>query len=785
MKKQIIGLTLLGVAVVVACSPAASNTQGIRGLTAPVTITRDQWGVPHIRAKTDLDAFYAQGFVHAQDRLWQMELNRRTGAGRLSEILGAAALEQDKFLRTWGFYRAAEASYPALEPRTKAILEAYAAGVNAVIAQGNLPIEFSLLGVKPEPWKVTDSLVWAKMLAFNLSSNWDEELENSRLVARVGITAFNAMKPEYTKPYPTILRLEDYKGKLNIAGLEPPPRAPATLSAALTATMQSVQKISQSLRDQYGLGYEDGLGSNNWVVSGSRTESGKPLLANDPHLSFSAPSLWYLADIKGDAVSSIGATLPGVPGVVLGRNEKIAWGATNTAPDTQDLFLLEVKDGAYKTPSGMVKLETREEIIKVAGREEKLTVRSTAYGPIISDLGAVGVRLPETQALALRYVALEPNDTTLDSFIGFNYAKNWDEFKTALRRYITPQQNFVYADDAGNIGYYAPGKIPIRNWDGRFPAEAAKGANWSGYVPFEDLPNVQNPREGFIVTANNRTLPFGAAQTELSTYTEGYRAQRIRELILETPKHTIATMRAAQNDTESIVARDLLPGLLALTPRSEAAKRLQAEARAWDLKANLDSTGTTAFAFYYRELTKILEDETGIKYTDRPTFLIPALTQGSPYCDDKRTPVTETCATFMQNALETGAAALEKQLGSNPAEWTWRKIHIAQFPALIGSNPTIGFFVNRSIATNGSRLSVNVGNYNQDNFTQRAGASFRSIIDFSSLNKSRYIHPMGQSGDPFSSLYDNLLPLWRDGADIAMSQASSDWGGGVVLELKP
>lgn len=784
MKKRIV-VALLGVAALIACSPAALNTAGIKGLTAPISIQKDQWGVPHIRAKTDLDAFYALGFVHAQDRLWQMELSRRIGAGRLSEILGAAALDQDKFLRTWGFYRAAENSYASLEPRSKTVLEAYAAGVNAVIAQGNLPLEFGLLGAKPEPWKPADSLVWSKMLAFNLSSNWSSELENAQIASKLGMAGFNAVKPEYSKPYPSILRLDDYKGKLNMAGLEPPRSKPAVISAALSTAMQSVEATAKTLREHYGVGYENGLGSNNWVVSGSRTESGKPLLANDPHLGFQAPSLWYLADIKGDTISAIGATLPGVPGVVLGRNEKIAWGATNTAPDTQDLFLLEIKDGAYKTPSGMVKLETREEIFKVGGKEEKLTIRSSAYGPIISDLALVGAKLPENQALALRFVALEPNDTTLDAFLGFNYAKNWDDFKTAMRRYITPQQNFVYADDAGNIGYFAPGKIPIRNWDGRFPASASSGANWSGYVAFEDLPSVLNPREGFIVTANNRVLPFGAAQTEFSTYTEGYRAQRIRELILENPKHTVATMRAVQADNESLVSRELIPGLLALTPKSEAARRLQTEVRNWDNKANLDSTGATAFAFYYRELTRVLEDELGNKYFDEPNFLIAAFTQGSPYCDDRRTPALETCTVVMQNALENGAAALEKQLGSIPAEWTWRKIHIAQFNATIGSNPTIGFFVNRRIASNGSRLTVNVGNYSQEDFIQRAGPSFRSIMDFSNLNSSRFIHPMGQSGDPFSKMYDNLLPLWRDGLDIPMSQAPSDWGTGTSFELRP
>ncbi len=785
MKKRILSAALLGIAAFIACSPAALNPQGLQGLTSSVSITKDQWGVPHIRAKTDLDAFYAQGFIHAQDRLWQMELNRRIGAGRLSEILGSSALEQDKFLRTWGFYKAAETAYPALEPRSKATLEAYAAGVNAFITQGNYPIEFGLLGVKPEPWKPTDSLVWAKMLAFDLSGNWGDELENLMLVKKLGVAGYNALKPEYAKPYPTIVRLEDYKGKITLPNLEGTPKQSMQLSVTLENAMQHVQKIAKGLYEELGIGFQKGLGSNNWVISGSRTASGKPLLANDPHLSFQAPSLWYLADLKGNELSVIGASLPGVPGVVLGRNEHIAWGATNTAPDTQDLFLLEIENGAYKTPNGNVQLQTREEIIKVAGKEEKFNIRSSEYGPIISDLGLVKTELPNNQAFALRFVALEPNDTTLDAFLGFNYAKNWDEFKTALRRYVTPQQNFVYADTAGNIGYYAPGKIPTRNWDSNFPAEASKGHNWTGYYNFADLPNVLNPREGFIVTANNRTLPFTATIPEFSTYNEGYRAQRIRELILENNQHTIATMRAAQADTYSVVARELVPSLLALKPQSEATQRLQNAIRNWDFKANLESTGATAFAYYYRELTKVLTDELEQPYWNEPTFIIPAFTKGSPYCDNKNTPNLEICNTIMQNALENGATALEQQLGSNVGNWTWRKQHIAQFNALIGSNPTIGFFVNRSIATNGSLQTVNVGGYNQDTFRQRSGPSFRSIIDFSSLNSSRYIHPMGQSGDPFSRNYNNLLPLWRDGQDIPMSQASSDWGSGVVLELKP
>ncbi len=786
MRRKLLGLALLGAACLVACAPGANGT--IMGLQGSVTITRDASGVPHIRADHDLDAIYALGFAHAQDRLWQMELNRRIGAGRLSEVLGSAALGQDKFLRTWGFYRAAEAAIPALEPRSLAVLEAYAAGVNARMGQGNLPLEFTLLGYKPEPWKIADSLVWSKMLAYDLSANWSDELENTQVAAKIGMAGLLAVKRDYPVGQPTILRLEDYRGALSLPGLEPvlPTTAAKTLSAAPVSdlTVNALARVRQLQISLPISGLEKGMGSNNWVIGGSRTVSGKPLLANDPHLGLSAPSLWYLADIRGDTLSSIGATLPGLPAVVIGRNERIGWGVTNTAPDTQDLFTLDLKGGAFQTPSGPVKLESRVETIKVGSQTVQYTVRvAPGYGPVISDLG--GAASDDGQAVALRYVSLEPGDTTLDAFLGFNYAHNWEDFRTAARRLVAPQQNFVYADVDGNIGYVAPGKIPIRDWNGSLPASASAGQNWRGYYRFEDLPQVFNPREGFIVTANNRTLPQGAVLPEFSTYNEPYRAKRIRERILERPKHDAQSMASIQADTLSIPARDLLPSLLTLRPQSLAALRLQTAVRGWDLRADLRSTGATAFAFYYNELTRIIEDETGIAHFNEPVLIIPGLRDNSSYCDDVRTPAKESCAAFMSAALERGAAKLEAKLGSDPVAWNWERLHVAQFNALLGTAPIIGPMLNRQIPTSGSILTVNVGNYDQDSFVQKTGPSYREILDFDALDASRFIHPMGQSGDPLSRHYDDFLRTWRDGETIPMSQNRADWGQTETQILNP
>jgi penicillin amidase len=780
---RLIGLVVLGAAALAACAPSAGRSTGFAGLTGAATITRDVWGVPHIRANTDLDAVYALGYAHAQDRLWQMELNRRVGAGRLSEILGRAALNQDRFLRTWGFYRAAQAALPSLEPRTLEYLRAYAAGVNAFISAGNLPLEFTLTGAKPEPWQPADSIVWAKMLAYDLSANWRDELENAGVVAKIGLEGLRALKPDYPRSGPTVVRLEDYAGAVNLPGLEGPRTEALTLSEVTRQALERVDAIARSLPSS---GFDRDKGSNNWVVAGSRTVSGKPLLANDPHLDFSAPSLWYLADVKGGALSAIGATLPGLPAVVLGRNERVAWGATNVAPDTQDLFTLDLKDGAFQTPAGPVKLETRVETIKVGAGEEKITVRTApGYGPVISDIG--NTPNDNGRAVALRYVSLEPGDTTLDAFIGFNLAGNGAEFVQAARRYIAPQQNFVYADLNGTIGYIAPGKIPVRDWNGLLPASAAAGQNWRGYRAFEDLPQVVNPREGFIVTANNRTLPHQAAQAEYSTYTEPYRAQRIRERLLENPRQTVDSMKDIQADTLSVVARDLVPDLLALTPRSDAARRLQATVRGWDLRADLRSTGATAFAFYYRELTRIVSDELGadFKYFNEPVFLISALRDNSRFCLDAGDASVKSCADFRARALERGALALEAKLGSDPVQWRWERLHVALFDAVLGAAPIVGPLFNRELPTNGSILTVNVGAYNQDTFVQRSGPSYRAVYDLNALDASQYMHPMGQSGDVLSKHYDDFLRPWRDGQTIPMSQRAGDWGATTVTTLQP
>jgi penicillin amidase len=801
-------LLLLGLLLLVSCVPV-NQVQQVQGLLGPVNITFDRWGVPHIRAQaSDMDVFFAQGYVHARDRLFQMELGRRAAQGRLSEILGSGAIEQDRFFRTWGFYRAAQASLPNHAEFTRRALEAYAAGVNQFMREGNLPFAFALLGFTPEPWTPADTVAWGKLQSYDLGQVWQDEIDNTFILSKVGVEGFNNLRADYPQDWPTILQPGDLRsvderagndssvvkrgGNLGVdaepMGSEVPRHTllPQTLLVALQGVARFSERLSIAPQNP-------DQGSNNWVLSGARTTTGKPMLANDPHLRLQNPALWYIADLRGPSYHAIGATIPGVPGVFLGRNDRVAWGATNVRPDVMDLFVLDLEGQSYRTPTGLVPLRLRQETIQVrGGNSVTLTVRESEYGPIISDLGQAFLRPGLTagtaiatagQAVAVRWTGLEPQDTTLDAYLGMNRARNAEEFRQALRRYVAPMQNFVYADVEGNIGYFAPGWIPIRDWDGRFPASASKGQQWKGYVAFERLPQVANPREGFVSSANNRVLPHGGP--DISSYTtEVFRAQRIRELILATPKASLEDMARWQGDTYSLIAREMLPGLLALQPQSEAARRLQNAVRGWDLRAELDSVGATAFAFYYREISRMLEDELGLRYPPVPYTFVKTLREDGRWCKNASAGI-QNCAQFMAQALEKAGAELERRLGPDPSQWRWERLHQATLNSTLASTPLIGGLFNRTIPTPGSMHTVNVANYNQDTFLHTSGASLRTLFDLADLDKSLIVYPMGQSADVFSPHFDDLLWLWRDRQYIPLSTRPADWVRTWTLELRP
>lgn len=741
-----------------------AGTLKLQGLTGEVRINWDSHGVPHIKAaSSDLDAIFALGYVHAQDRIWQMDFQRRVAAGRLSEVIGESVLPQDKFLRTWGFYRAAEQAYPALSDRSKQIVQAYTGGVNAYLATKKLPLEFTLLGYQPEPWTAIDTLSWQKMMAFDLGGNWDDEILAALVRNKLGEEGLKQFFPPIPSTDPTILNKAELQ-KTNLYREPAATESPVTLSHPTLKGLMALKDIQASL----GMQKVPDKGSNNWVVAGSRSATGKPLLADDPHLSLSAPALWYLAEIQGPTLHAIGGTIPGLPAVVIGRNDRISWAVTNTNPDVQDLFI---------EPEG-TPLTEREETIKVKGKPDvKITVRESKHGPIISDINEQAKSLG--QVVSLKWTALQPADTTLDAFIGLNYAQNWQEFTGALKLYISPTQNFLYADVDGNIGYYAPGKIPLRDgWDGSEPVSGSK--DWKGFIPFEQLPHVYNPEKGYIATANERPVPEGylypLGADEL--FATRYRKARIVELLEATPKHTVDSFKAIQHDSYSLLWQDLKPYLLATEPRSEAARQALDTLKSWDGFQKKESIGSTVFAAWYKQLTYMIQDELPTeKERKHPYFVLGQLQNDGMFC---KGPDSKNCAEYLSLSLDRAVQDLKGRLGEDQSTWEWGRLHKAYSAHVFKDNPQVGWLFNRFTPTDGGLYTVNVGTYDQEHYLQTHGASYRQIVDLANMDNSLFVFSLGQSGNVFSAHYNDLSPLWRDGELIPMK--SFDGGQSLILQ---
>ncbi len=760
--------------------PLVSGTVQVGGTDGPIEIIRDAEGVPHIYATTDHDAFYGLGYVHAQDRLWQMEMQRRIGAGRLSEILGEATLSIDKFQRTLGYYRAAQADLKIIEARSRQALEAYAAGVNQWLSEGHtLPPEFVLLGVQPTPWQPVDSLVWQKMMSWDLGGNYDVELLSQQLAQAVGPERTAQLLPGYPA-----------EGVSVLAGLEFDSQAAASLLS-----------IDRLLETGFGHGGRE-AGSNNWVVAGSRTATGLPLLADDPHLGTSIPSIWYLAELQGETLHVVGATFPGLPAVVIGHNERVAWGVTNMGPDVQDLYverLNPANPNQYAVDGSWQDLQVVEEMIEVDGKEEPLrwAARSTRHGPLISDVSDTGV------PLALQWTALQPGDTTIDAFISGNYADNWTEFVAALEKFVTPSQNFVYADVDGNIGYYAPGRIPIRaeGHAGRAPVPGWNSAyEWQGFVPFAELPQLYNPPQGYIATANNRVVDDSYPYLLGTDWAPPYRAERIVEL-LEQPareggKLTLADMLAMQADQTSTQVRVLLPFLLKTPPQNERQEAAIELLRTFDGEMRRDSAAAALYQAWMIHLERALfEDDLRASLFEEmstranPIFLTnilndPAL--GAVWCDKVLTAPVESCTDTAQHALDAALDDLSARMGETMSDWRWDRIHLTQYPHNPFSEVDLlkGIF-HRSIANGGDRYTVNVAPVQlAEPYLQNNSPGYRQVVDLADFNNSRFMITTGQSGNVLSEHYDNLIRRHRDVEYLPMSFGRAQVSGTRLL-LQP
>ena len=789
--------------------PLINGEIQLGGLDAPIDIYRDSMGIPHIYATTTNDLFFTQGYVHAQERFWQMDAWRHIGSGRLSEMFGSGQVETDAFLRTLGWRQTAEAEWEQFKPESKTILESYAEGVNAYLKDHDgtaLSMEYAVLGLlspdyEVEPWIPVHSLTWGKAMAWDLGGNMGKEIERAVLLKSLSPDQVELLFPDYPEDHPTIV---------NLLAAESADASNQTInSSTAEAPMDLLHSIERNtaLLDPLLGPWSTGIGSNSWAVSGDLTSSGMPLLANDPHLGIQMPSIWFQVGLhcveKSDACpfEVAGFSFAGVPGVIIGHTDRIAWGMTNLGPDVMDLFIERVNPenpDQYEVNGKWVDFETREEVIRVAGGEPvTITVRSTRHGPVISgDYGPLkdqgdpddpefepfrdraGIELPEQYVISLAWTALTPS-TPFEAIWGFNTAKDWEDFRAAARTFHVPAQNLLYADVDGNIGYQMPGDIPIRrNGDGTLPVPGwTDDYEWTGFIPFEEQPYSFNPPEGFIVTANNRVPPADYPYLITADWDYGYRAERITELIESAPgKIDIPYIQVMQGDGKDLGAMALLPvwekiDFKAGTPNQAYALDLMEN---WDYQNSADSKAAAVYQWFWWNLVQnTLNDDLPERYQadggDR-NFEILRLLVADPenyYWDDKSTPeVVETRDEVYITSLTETVEQLQKDYGSDPAEWpSWGELHTATF-----RNSTLGesgvgliedLFNRGPYETGGGKSIVNATGWDIGvSFEVDWLPSMRMIVDLGDLNNSKTVHTTGQSGHAYHEHYEDMASPW-------------------------
>ncbi|WP_235062839.1 penicillin acylase family protein [Paramagnetospirillum caucaseum] len=736
----LLGLSALFV-VAMGSLPRIDGRHPVSGIHLKTTITRDSVGIPTIVAETRHDAYFTMGWVHAQDRMWQMEAQRRLGAGRLAEVVGEPGLASDRYMRTLGLYRAAERSLGALSEQTRSALQSYADGVNAWMAYNihRLPPEFTILGLRPEPWTPADSMVWQKIMAMTLTGNWHDDILRAQLARRMEPKRLAELFPAY------------------------PADAPVTLSA----------EGGKALLDSMPDSMRPTPASNVWVVAGSRTKSGKPLLAGDPHLAFRAPILWYLAELEAPGLKLAGATVPGLPFHLIGHNGRIAWSFTATQADTVDLFVEKLAgDGAYRAADGNRPFLIRTETIRVKGKpDEVLNVRETRHGPVISDLLAQDIA-GKDEVIALSATALGHGDTSVQALLLLNQATDWGGFTKAVREVQAPVLNVAYADTSGNTGFFTAGRIPVRkSGNGTVPVRGWTGeGDWTGWVPAAKLPQSLNPKSGVMVNANNKVAGDKYPYLISATWAEGYRAARIRDLLGERRDLTMDDMMAIQADSVSLQAvelKDLLTGIEFKDQRSrEAAQRIAD----WDGKADRDRAEPLIFAAWINRLNRaILADELKESFQAfervRPQVLVDILTRRRHWCDGIDTPEAESCDDLIERSLDQSLAELDAAWGKDMRKWRWGAAHPARFEhPLLGKIPLLGGMADLQVPADGDDFTVSRAAYriedNATRFPQIHGAGLRAVFDLSDLADSRFVIATGQSGNPLSRHYADMLPAW-------------------------
>ncbi|MFP4235383.1 MAG: penicillin acylase family protein [Nitriliruptoraceae bacterium] len=859
-------LPAVGVITVQRSAPQTDGEVAVPSLEHPVEVLRDEHGVPTIVARTSADLFRAQGYVHAQDRFWEMDIRRHITAGRLAELFGASQVETDAFIRTLGWRRVAEAELDLLEDETLAMLEAYAEGVNAWLGSrsgARLSLEHALLplsgarGYVPEPWTPADSVAWLKAMAWDLRANLEDELLRARLLATdLGPDrAWQDLFPGFPEDrHPPILtaagRIVDGR-YVPGSGASDPDDAPVATGAitaapgaadgdealvaagattrSLETSAPSVQRALQAAQEALaaapellGDGSEDGIGSNSWVVGPERSATGAALLANDPHLGPSQPSLWYQSGLRCEPVGPecpyhvLGYSFAGMPGIIIGQTDRVAWGFTNLGADVTDLVIERLDGDRYLTEDGWEPLQTRTETLRVAGGEDvTLTVRATRNGPLFSDVSGAGTEVADgplgaagsdasddlEHAVALRWVALDPVPT-VDAVPSFMRARDWASFREAARRFQVPSQNLVYADVDGHIGYQAPGRIPVRaSGDGTLPLPGWTGeATWERFLEFEELPWSFDPPEGVIVTANQPVVPTGSEPFLSLDHNVGYRAARITELLQEHERLTLDDLLEVQLDAHNGNAATLVPVLLGVDAGDdEGVAAVQEALGGWDLQDEVDRAGAAAFNATWRHLlAKTFHDElpewAWPSGSGRWWEVVRSLVDDprAAWWDDVTTPEREGRDEILHGAMAAAGEELEARFGADPSTWRWGAMHTLMLThstfGTSGIGPLERLFNRGPLELAGGSDIVNATGWDaRSGYEVNWVPSMRYLVDLGDLDAGRWIHISGQSGRPFSPHYTDQAEPWARGETlpIRFSAAAVEAAATDRLMLRP
>jgi penicillin amidase len=737
-------------------SQTSSTKLGLEGLKAEVSLRRDTRGIPYINASSDADLYFAQGYVTASDRLWQMDLLRRLARGETAEIFGSSVLEEDKRWRRFGFAEVADQSLNVLTPELRAALNNYARGVNAYIAsldENSLPVEFRILQYKPRPWTPADTIVIGKILADALSTTWQTDLLRASL-KKLSPEKLADLTNQVT-PYDVVLfgkdKSSDLSGSTTVIGENT--LATVQLSPATVAAAARDDKLRTDSLSRVGLYSQDLAASNNWVISGKRTADGKPLLANDPHLSPSAPGIWYLSHLATPTMRVSGATFPGVPGIVLGHNESIAWGATNVGPDVQDLYYETFNaHGEYKTPVGWEKPTVRKEKILVRINPLKPDTRTVDFEVTETRNGIIIIE-DAGKKYALKWAARDPKNNEFEAFFATDRARNWDEFKKALKTYGGAAQNFVYADVRGNIGWYAAGRIPIRKTgDGSLPYDGSTNdGEWTGYIPFDELPNLFNPPNGLIVTANQRIVGTSYKYPQISRATASpWRARRIYNVLNSKKAITMDDVRDVQYDAYNIPLANLAKEIVS---SGAASPETVATLKTWDGKMTADSNA----AMLANEIMGCLAGKMSEDLVGVPTAVIRERVVDWAIRDKVARWLPKEFRNYgglLQFCDMKKRGELSNRYGSDSSQWLWGKTWQSRFSHPLLVAPLIGGqFATPTVPLNGSGQSPNVG----------SAVSMRFITSPGNWDLTRHVIPLGESGDPRSPHFKDQFELWRTG----------------------